>query len=104
MSDKSDRNKRTAQAFYDLMFNQCKPREAIEFKTGAGRRKTVSAWRHSERCLLFDGLLIQGLVDQQTRILGGRATCGVFDNKSPALYESPYRVTASEVVSQYSLF
>ena len=25
-----EQNKQTAQAFYDLMFNQCKPREAIE--------------------------------------------------------------------------
>ena len=29
MSD-IERNKANAQAFYDLMFNQCKPREAIE--------------------------------------------------------------------------
>ena len=29
-----DRNKRNAQAFYDLMFNQCKPREAIEEFSG----------------------------------------------------------------------
>lgn len=28
-------NKRTAQAFYDLMFNQCKPREAIAQYVGA---------------------------------------------------------------------
>jgi len=28
-------NKRTAQAFYDLMFNQSKPREAIERYAGA---------------------------------------------------------------------
>jgi predicted SnoaL-like aldol condensation-catalyzing enzyme len=27
-------NKKTAQAFYDLMFNQCKPREAIERYAG----------------------------------------------------------------------
>lgn len=27
-------NKATAKAFYDLMFNQCKPREAIEKYTG----------------------------------------------------------------------
>lgn len=25
-----EKNKQTAQAFYDMMFNQCKPREAIE--------------------------------------------------------------------------
>lgn len=30
MSDRSNRNRESAQAFYDLMFNQCKPREAIE--------------------------------------------------------------------------
>jgi predicted SnoaL-like aldol condensation-catalyzing enzyme len=29
MSDR-EQNKANAQAFYDLMFNQCKPREAIE--------------------------------------------------------------------------
>jgi len=29
------RNKQTAQAFYDLMFNQSRPREAIERYTGA---------------------------------------------------------------------
>jgi len=34
MSDQSDRNKRNAQAFYDLMFNKCKPREAIEKYVG----------------------------------------------------------------------
>ncbi len=27
-------NRRTAMAFYDLMFNQCRPREAIEAFTG----------------------------------------------------------------------
>ena len=30
-----DRNKRNAVAFYDLMFNQCRPREAIERYVGA---------------------------------------------------------------------
>ena len=29
-----ERNKRNAQAFYDLMFNQCQPREAIEKYAG----------------------------------------------------------------------
>ncbi|MFN3210928.1 MAG: nuclear transport factor 2 family protein [Roseovarius sp.] len=29
MSAASDRNKASAMAFYDLMFNQCRPREAI---------------------------------------------------------------------------
>ena len=30
MDERLERNKRTAMAFYDLMFNQCRPREAIE--------------------------------------------------------------------------
>jgi predicted SnoaL-like aldol condensation-catalyzing enzyme len=30
MNDQLERNKRNAQAFYDLMFNQCKPAEAVE--------------------------------------------------------------------------
>jgi predicted SnoaL-like aldol condensation-catalyzing enzyme len=34
MTDQLDRNKRTVMAFYDLMFNQCKPREAIHSYSG----------------------------------------------------------------------
>jgi predicted SnoaL-like aldol condensation-catalyzing enzyme len=34
MSNESQRNKGNAKAFYDLMFNQCRPREAIEKYTG----------------------------------------------------------------------
>jgi len=34
MSEQSDRNKHHALAFYDRMFNQCKPREAIEEYVG----------------------------------------------------------------------
>ena len=30
MNDQLERNKRNAQAFYDLMFNQCLPVEAVE--------------------------------------------------------------------------
>ena len=30
MSHRTDRNKANAMAFYDLMFNQCRPRDAIE--------------------------------------------------------------------------
>ncbi len=30
-----ERNKKTVMAFYDLMFNQCRPREAIEKYAGA---------------------------------------------------------------------
>jgi predicted SnoaL-like aldol condensation-catalyzing enzyme len=35
MSDASARNKQNAMAFYDLMFNQCRPREAVERYVGA---------------------------------------------------------------------
>ena len=34
MSTRIERNKETAQAFYDLMFNQCRPAEAIERYVG----------------------------------------------------------------------
>ena len=39
MDDRLERNKRTAKEFYDLMFNQCKPREAIERYAGATYRQ-----------------------------------------------------------------
>jgi predicted SnoaL-like aldol condensation-catalyzing enzyme len=35
MSDRLERNKSTAIAFYDLMFNQCRPADAIEQYAGA---------------------------------------------------------------------
>ena len=35
MSQDLERNKASAQAFYELMFNQCKPAEAIERYAGA---------------------------------------------------------------------
>ena len=35
MSANPDRNRRNAMAFYDLMFNQCRPREAIDAYVGA---------------------------------------------------------------------
>ncbi len=34
MADKLERNKQNAMAFYDLMFNQCQPAEAIEQYAG----------------------------------------------------------------------
>jgi predicted SnoaL-like aldol condensation-catalyzing enzyme len=35
MDERLERNKRNVIAFYDLMFNQCRPREAIERHAGA---------------------------------------------------------------------
>ena len=35
MTDVLERNKRNVTAFYDLMFNQARPREAIERYAGA---------------------------------------------------------------------
>jgi len=35
VDERLERNKQTAKDFYDLMFNRCKPREAIERYTGA---------------------------------------------------------------------
>jgi predicted SnoaL-like aldol condensation-catalyzing enzyme len=35
MLDQLEKNKATATAFYDLMFNQCKPQEAVEKYVGA---------------------------------------------------------------------
>ena len=35
MDHRLERNKRTAKEFYELMFNQCRPREAIEKYAGA---------------------------------------------------------------------
>ena len=34
MDKQADQNKRNAQAFYDLMFNQCQPREAVDRYVG----------------------------------------------------------------------
>ena len=34
MGDREDQNKKTAQAFYDLMFNQCQPGDAVEKYVG----------------------------------------------------------------------
>ena len=36
MPTPAEQNRQNAMAFYDLMFNQCKPREAVERHVGAG--------------------------------------------------------------------
>jgi predicted SnoaL-like aldol condensation-catalyzing enzyme len=36
MNEAQERNKVAAQEFYDLMFNQCRPREAVETYAGDG--------------------------------------------------------------------
>jgi predicted SnoaL-like aldol condensation-catalyzing enzyme len=38
-NDRLEKNKETAMAFYDLMFNQCRPKEAIERYVGAVYRQ-----------------------------------------------------------------
>ena len=35
MNERLEANKRNAQAFYELMFNECRPREAVERYIGA---------------------------------------------------------------------
>ncbi|MDH4323583.1 MAG: hypothetical protein OEZ09_05735 [Betaproteobacteria bacterium] len=35
MTSTPEQNRRNAMAFYDLMFNQCKPREAVKRHVGA---------------------------------------------------------------------
>ena len=39
MDQRLERNKRTAKDFYDLMFNQCRPAEAIQRYAGAEYRQ-----------------------------------------------------------------
>jgi len=39
MPTSPEQNRRNAIAFYDLMFNQCKPREAVELYVGATYRQ-----------------------------------------------------------------
>lgn len=39
MASGSDRNKQNVQSFYDLMFNQCRPREALELYAGETYRQ-----------------------------------------------------------------
>lgn len=39
MSDRLERNKAMVTAFYDLMFNQCRPAEAIVHYAGAEYRQ-----------------------------------------------------------------
>ena len=39
MASDLERNKENVKAFYDLMFNQCRPREAIERYAGAEYRQ-----------------------------------------------------------------
>ena len=34
MTEQAERNKQSAQAFYDLMFNQCRPAEAVDRYVG----------------------------------------------------------------------
>ena len=39
----AEQNKRTAMAFYELMFNECRPAEAIDLYGGASTSNTIPA-------------------------------------------------------------
>lgn len=41
MSSRLENNKHNVMAFYDLMFNQCEPREAMQKYAGAGLPNTI---------------------------------------------------------------
>ena len=51
MTDKRERNKQTVTAFYDLMFNQCQPAEAIERYVGDEYIQLTRRWRMGSRLL-----------------------------------------------------
>ena len=49
MSDRQGRNKQTALDFYDLMFNQCRPADAIEKYAGTPTSSTTRRWPMASR-------------------------------------------------------
>lgn len=50
MSEQLEPNKQTAMAFYDLMFNQCQPAEAMRQYVGdAYIQHTTRPWRMAKR-------------------------------------------------------
>ena len=51
MTEQLEQNKQNVQAFYDLMFNQCQPAEAIERYVGMSISSTTPPWRMASRRL-----------------------------------------------------
>jgi predicted SnoaL-like aldol condensation-catalyzing enzyme len=53
LDDRLEQNKRTVTTFYDLMFNQCKPAEAIELYAGEVyiQHNPMVATRRIRKCL-----------------------------------------------------
>ena len=49
MSDRPEPNKQTALDFYDLMFNQCRPADAIEKYAGDTYIRTTRRWPMASR-------------------------------------------------------
>ena len=49
MSDRPEPNKQTALDFYDLMFNQCRPADAIEKYAGTPTSSTTRRWPMASR-------------------------------------------------------
>ena len=53
MSEQTSRNKQTAFAFYELMFNDCRPREAIEQFSDAFFKLAASQSAEQNQFLTF---------------------------------------------------
>jgi hypothetical protein len=52
MTDRLEQNKQIVMAFYDLMFNQCQPAEAIERYVGDATFSITPPWLMARRHLL----------------------------------------------------
>jgi hypothetical protein len=48
-----EQNKQTAVAFYDLMFNQCKPEEAMDLYAGSATFSIIRMWVMAGKPLLI---------------------------------------------------
>ena len=76
MSDQLERNKRTAQAFYDLMFNQSLPAEAVDRFVGATctqHNPVVADGKEAVIEFRADGAGVSGQARRVSSRAGGRA-------------------------------